>query len=539
MYSYATYMGEIPEAAETYNVIGNTNEYGLIITESTFGGLSELACNKNTGKMDYGSLIWVTLQRAKTAREAIAKMDELVTLYGYGSTGESFSIADQDELWYMELIGKGRHATGAVWVARKVPDGFVTAHANQARITTFPLNDPDTVLYSSDVISFARSIGAYSGADEDFSFSDVYDPLDFSGARFCEVRVWSLFSGVMGADWSIQYLDYAMGRNLTVRMPLWVQPMQKLSLADVTQSMRNHFEGLALDQTGHVFPDVGAGSYGGPHRSTQLQWTTSSAPGKQFVNERVIAIPVSGWSIVCQSRPGVPKELAAVMWYGADDSSTSVHFPIYGSATAVPAGWGGLGPQDGVAPPLTQFDIKNPTAFWIFNLVANYAYTRWADIYPDVLSGENKCFMIVYIIYYHSLTYLLKSIAEILSKEASYRASLASTDAQALKLYAEQGPAAAVQLVTDFSVKLGDSLLDEWTAFFGQLFVKYRDGYVTKPSSAPVCDCATSSQAYSDAWYGRIAADTGDHYLVPKSGAAGMTRSQSAVISKFDLRSFN
>ena len=243
-------MGEIPEAAETYNVVGNVNEHGLVICESTFGGLMEMENTGRDGKVDYGSLIWITLQRSRTAREAINTMNMLVTEYGYASTGESFSIADQNELWILELIGKGRKEKGAVWVARKVPEGHVSGHANQARITTFPLNDPDNCLYSADVISFARNNGLYEGTDEDFSFSDTYDPVTFEGARFCEARVWSYFSTIMGQQWSDQYLDYAQGYNLTNRMPLWVKPAAKISPQDVMEGMRNHYEGTALASSG-------------------------------------------------------------------------------------------------------------------------------------------------------------------------------------------------------------------------------------------------------------------------------------------------
>lgn len=300
-------MGEIPESPITYNVIGNVNEWGLVITESTFGGLSELSCTKRNGVVDYGSLIWLTLQRSKTAREAIATMNQLVNTYGYGSTGESFSIADQDELWYLELIGKGSHELGAVWVARKVPDGYVTGHANQARITTFPLDDPDNTLYSADVISFARKVGLYDGSDELFSFSDVYDPVTFSGARMCEARVWSFFTAVLGEEWSLQYLDYVTGNNLSNRMPLWVKPAEKLSVADVMQAMRSHYEGTALDMTGKGFKDVGAGAFHAPVRSTPNTWTASAYKGSKFVHERTIAGGFSGWSIVCQSRPNMPQ----------------------------------------------------------------------------------------------------------------------------------------------------------------------------------------------------------------------------------------
>lgn len=231
-------------------MVGNVNEHGLVLTESTFGGLLELACTRREGKMDYGSLIWVTLQRSRTAREAINTMANLVSTYGYASTGESFSIADQSELWIMELIGKGRKELGAVWVARKVPDGYVSGHANQARITTFPLDDLENTMYSSDVISFARKNGLFDGEDSEFSFSDIYDPVTFEGARFCEARVWSYFSTIMGQAWSDQYLDYALGSNLANRMPLWVKPSVKISPQDVMQGMRNHYEGTALDNSG-------------------------------------------------------------------------------------------------------------------------------------------------------------------------------------------------------------------------------------------------------------------------------------------------
>jgi dipeptidase len=259
MLSYGTYLGEIPESPFTYNVAGNVNEYGLVIGESTFGGLTELAGSKRTGIVDYGSLIYLTLQRSRTAREAISVINQLVSDYGYASTGESFSIADQTELWYMELIGKGHYGQGAVWVARRVPDGYVSGHANQARITTFPLDDPENCIYSPDVISFAKDIGIYAGSDEEFSFSDIYDPVTYSGARFCEARVWSFFSTIMGEEWSNQYLDYVQGSNLSNRMPLWVKPSSKLSLEDVMNGMRNHYDGTALETTGRTFSDVGAG----------------------------------------------------------------------------------------------------------------------------------------------------------------------------------------------------------------------------------------------------------------------------------------
>lgn len=544
-WDYATYLGEIPEAEETYNVVGNVNEYGVIIGESTFGGLMELACNRNTGLVDYGSLIWVTLQRVKTAREAIDMMNYLVTEYGYASTGESFSIADPNEIWVLELIGKGRHAKGAVWVARRIPDGYVSGHANQARITTFPLDDPENCRYSPDVVSFAREIGLYpadpaEAPDSAFSFSDTYDPVTFSGARFCEARVWSFFSTVMGEEWSAQYLDYAQGYNLTNRMPLWVKPQKpvdpsadtiQLSVADVTQAMRNHYEGTELDNTGKLFPDVGAGAFSLPNRNSPISWTSKvnsdSREPQQYFNERTIAQPPTGWSIVMQARPNVPRQMAAVEWFGMDDSSTAVHFPLYGSNTRIAAGWAGPGPQDGATPPLMTFSLQS--AFYVFNLVANFAYSRWDLIYADVYD-------------------------KILEKEARYRELAVQREATALEYFNAGDVTAGVEHLTDFSVSIGDALLLEWFEFFGQLFVKFRDGYVTTANKKnPVCGCSTNSAGYQQQWYDYIAADTGDRYLYPDGAedsdgdigfrstttTSAFTHHSRRSIPKMELRAFN
>ena len=516
-WDYGTYLGEIPEAAETYNVVGNVNEHGLVITESTFGGLLELVGSRRTGLIDYGNLIWITLQRATTAREAISTMAWLVETYGYASTGESFSIADPQELWVMELIGKGRHETGAVWVARRVPQGHVTGHANQARITTFPLQSPDDTLYAPDTISFAQSLGLYPNdrPDEEFSFSDTYDPVTFEGARFCEARVWSFLGAVMGEQWAAQYLDYAEGYNLTNRMPLWVQPPQgqKLSPQDVMQAMRSHYEGTALDSSGQTFPDVGAAQYSDPNRKAPLQWSASNSPGKSFFNERNIAQAPTGWSIVCQARPHVPRQMAALLWFGIDDSSTSVHWPLYGSATRIPPSWAGQGPQDGVTPPLMTFSLDS--AFYVFNLVANFAYSRWDLIYTDL----------------H---------ATILAKEAEYFQLVVETDAKAMSMFEDENEDVTdvVEYLTSFSYALGDALTKDWFVVFGQLFVKFRDGYVTTASdTAPVCGCHSQSAGYQDEWYNRIVDDTGDVYLVPPQAEDEATLKRTT--RKSDLRAFN
>jgi dipeptidase len=395
-----------------------------------------------------------------------------------------------------------------VWVARKVPSGYVTGHANQARITTFPLNDPDNSVYSPDVISFARKIGLYTeGSDESFSFSDVYDPVTFEGARFCEARVWSFFSHVMGYEWSQHYLDYVQGVNLTNRMPLWVKPAEKLSAQDVMESMRNHYEGTALDNTGRLFSDIGAGQFHYPNRISPITWSSPANKGELFFHERTIAQSPTGWSIVCQSRPGVPRQMAALLWFGIDDSSTSVHFPIYGSATRIPKGWAGKGPQDGVTPPLMHFSLDS--AFYVFNLVANWAYSRWDAMYPDVYK-------------------------RIIEKETLYLQKSLEADKEALQLFTAGKSDQAVEHLTSLSDAIGTALLQEWFQFFGELFVKYRDGFVTTASPlTPVCGCSTSSLPYSAEWYDRIVADTGDRYLVPQS-----QQPPHRAIKKLDLKAF-
>jgi dipeptidase len=347
------FLGQIEEAAHTYNVVGNVNEYGVIIGETTFGGLSALQ-EQDGAKIDYGSLIWITLQRSRTAREAIQTISDLMSTYGYASEGESFSIGDQSETWVMEIIGKGNYEKGAVWVAQRVPDGYICAHANQARIRTFELNDPETSLYSSDVISFARKIGVYpaDARDEDFSFSDIYDAVTFDGARFCEARVWSVFSSVKGTGWAQQYLDYAQGYNLTNRMPLFVKPEPgfEVSVQDAMRMMRSHYENTQLDMSGMMFSDVGA-TTNSIYRTHPISWTSNIEPDGvtvsdtpiKYIHERPIATPQTGWNFVAQSRKWMPREFAALLWFGVDDAGTTVRFPIYGSATRIPEAFAGKG----------------------------------------------------------------------------------------------------------------------------------------------------------------------------------------------------
>jgi dipeptidase len=511
------YLGQIKEAARTYNVVGNINEYGLSIGETTYGGIAALQSQPDA-KIDYGSLIWVTLQRATNAREAIRTMGELMKTYGYASEGESFSIIDPHEAWVMEIIGKGSYELGAVWVAMKIPDGSVCAHANQARITTFPLHDPESCIYAEDTISFAKKIGLYpkDAADKDFSFSDVYDPVTFTGARFCEARVWSFFSSIMGEDWSQQYLDYAQGTNLTNRMPLFVQPQSKISLSDTMDYMRNHFEKTALDMSGQEFSDVGAAAEGVPVRAHPLTWTSSVNPDgsissdsqNNYVHERPIATQQTGWNFVAQSRRWMPRELSGLLWFGVDDSATTVRFPIYGCSLKVPASFAGKGPQDGVVSPMMTFSLDS--AFYVFNLLANWAYTRWSLIYPEVYQ-------------------------QILARETAFIEQVYRIDKEALQIYESKGAAAASEYVTAFAVAAGDSLTKEWFAYFGELFVKYRDGYlVTAEPSNTQCGCKAESSPYPQEWLDRIVKDTGSHYYIPPE-ASSIRDAQFKPRSKIEL----
>ena len=453
------FMGRIPQVAHTYNVIGNMNEHQLAIAESTYGGREEL-CSQSGAIMDYGSAIYITLQRAKNAREAIVVMTKLFEDYGYASAGESFSIVDPNEVWILEAIGKGEGEKGAVWVARMVPDGYVSGHANQARITTFPLegrtsissdkmdkiyNPEITTVYSKDVISFAKEKGYYprEAKNKDFSFSDTYNPVTFGGARGCEIRVWSFFKSV-NKDMQ-QYFGYASGRDIqyddkgyaTNRMPLWIQPDEKVDVQQVMDFMRDHLEGTELDMT----KDLGAGPYEWPYRWRPMDFEVD---GKKYVQERATATQQTGFSFVAQCRSWLPDEIGGIIWFGVDDAASSVYFPMYTSSTRVPRSFAqGNG---------SMMEFTNEAAFWVFNQVTNFAYTRYNVIHPEVRAKQKAL-------------------------ETRYVAFVKAADAGAQALYADD-KAAAVAFLTDFSCKTGDELVADWRDFYGYLFTKYMDGNI-------------------------------------------------------------
>ena len=439
VYNWETnnYAGEIEEAAETYNVIGNMNEHQLTITETTFGGRPELV--DSTGLLDYGSLIYITLQRAKTAREAIRVMTDLIDRYGYNSGGESFTIADENEAWVMDLIGKGPGRKGAVWVAMRVPDDCICAHANQSRIRRFPMDDPENCLYAKDVVELAREKGYYKGKDSDFSFCEAYAPADFSALRFCEARVWSFFNRY--AEGMDRYLPYASGEDLQGEpMPLFVRPERKLSVQDVKDMMRDHYEGtsLALDD------DPGMGPFEAPYRPTPLTW---SVDGKTYFNERPISTQQSAFVMVSQMRSWLPDYVGGVLWFGCDDANMMAFTPVYCCTDLVPECY-----SDKVADGL-NFSFKS--AFWVCNWVSSIVYPRYSQMF-----GE------------------LKNVRDRLEKD--YNALQDRTEKEALALAKEDGKGeeAARDYLTDYTNRVAAGMLYEWMELGKRLMVKYLDGGV-------------------------------------------------------------
>ena len=484
------YLGEIPQIAKTYNTVGNMNEHQVIITETTFGGLS---LEDSTAIMDYGSLIYVTLQRAKSAREAIKIMTDLVKEHGYYSSGESFSIADKNEVWILEMIGKGvkmvngKNANkGAVWVAVRIPDGYVSAHANQARITTFSMNDPENVMFAPDVISFARENGYYKGSDKDFSFSDTYAPLDFGAMRGCEARVWAAFNilggGKIGDKPYTDYLDYAMGHNAKNRMPLYIKPAQKLTVKMVADVMRDHYEGTALDMT----KDAGAGGHALPYRWRPMGF---SVDGVKYTNERAIGTQQTGFWLLGQARSWLPDEVGGIFWFGVDAAATSALTPIYSSSLRVPECFRvGNGNMTTYSP---------TSAFWLFNRVAHFAYLMYDRAAPEIKKVADK----------HELDAIERT---------------AAIDAAAMELY-RQSPAKAREFLTDYSVMTAQELFNKWTMLDQYLLVKFMDGNIKK-QDANGCfldngngrniPASPSQPGYSEIWKRAVKESAGERLMV-------------------------
>ncbi|MEA2043573.1 MAG: C69 family dipeptidase [Bacteroidota bacterium] len=483
------YLGEIPQVPHTYNVVGNMNEYQVSIGETTYTGRKELGSQAGA-IMDYGSLMYIALQRSKTAREAIQVIADLMDEFGYYSTGESFSVADKNEAWIMELIGKGEGEKGAVWVARKIPDGYISGHANQARITTFPLDDKENTLYAEDVITFAREKGWYKGTDKNFSFSGTYAPVDFGGARFCEIRVWSMFKDVNN-DMQ-QYFNYAKGDiehnesfedgrsnpngYATNRMPLWIKPERKISQRDMFNFMRDHLEGTELDMR----QDVGAGPFERPYRWRPLTWEVD---GEHYCNERATATQQTGFSFIAQSRNWLPDEIGGIFWFSVDDAASTVYTPLYTSMTRAPETF-----EKGNG---SMMEWSDNSAFWVFNQVSNLAYLRYNAIQPEV-----------------------DSLQQIIEKKNV--ANVAKIDQSARKLY-KNDKKAAVKFLTNYSVKTADKLVGDWKNFYRYLFMKYMDGNVKRPNPGKQ-NPHLKQPGYGNDFYKEIIKDTGDKFKMPGGG---------------------
>ena len=515
------FLGYIPQVARTYKRVGNMNEHQLIIAETTYGGHPELF--DSTGIMDYGSLIYVALERARTAREAIDVIVDLADRYGYYSSGESFSIADKDEVWVMDLIGKGHKTVngenvrkGIVWVARRVPDGYICAHANQARISTFPLDDPENCIYAPDVISFAREMGYFDGEDKDFSFCDAYAPLDFGAMRGCEARAWAAFNilcdgvftfedengNVVSKD-AYDYVNYALGWDKTKRFPLFVKPSRKISVKDVADVMRDHYEGTPMDMT----TDIGAGGNALPYRWRPMGFEHD---GNKYTNERAIATQQTGFWFVGQSRGWVPDAIGGVNWFGCDDAATSYLTPIYTCINEVPESF-----REGNGNMITY----SPTsAFWMTNRVANACYKAYNIMAPTVRAEidawENSMIEAV-----------RKADEEALAiykeEEAKPRKMIARND-EMRKVY---DPYTKVhEYLTAFSLENAQKIFDKWVSLEQLLLVKFIDGNVKaqNPDGSFVTneytDCIPdriSQPGYTDKWKEAVARDHG-HVIIEK-----------------------
>lgn len=465
------YHGEIEEAPVTYNVIGNINEFQLSIGETTYGGREEMV--DSTGILDYGSLIYVTLQRAKTAREAISVMTSLVEKYGYNSEGETFSICDPNEAWIMEMQGTGAGSKGVVWVALRIPDDAICAHANQSRIGKFNMKDKKNVLYSKNVISYARKMGWFNGKDSEFSWKNTYAFPDFSGRRFCDARVWSFFNHY--ADDFDRYLPWALGKDKDAEdMPLWIVPNRKLSVADVENGMRDHYEGtvLALDTT-----SIGGGIYEMPYRPTPLTFTVD---GKQYFNERPISTQQTAFTFVSQLRSWLPREIGGVLWFGNDDANMVAYTPVYCGNTVQPACYNTKG-ADAVT-------FSSDNAFWLCNMVSNMVYPRYSQLFPE-----------------------LKAVRD--SLETSYFANQTSIEKQAADLY-QTDKAAALKLLNNYSNAKADEMLANWKRLATRIIVKYNDMAVKKEKDGKLLQSVTRP-GYPASFGRKLVKETGDWYAVP------------------------
>ncbi|MCF0165688.1 MAG: C69 family dipeptidase [Bacteroidales bacterium] len=482
-------IGQIAQVPQTYQTVGNMNQYQVTITETTFGGREELS-HQSGASIDYGSLIYITLQRAKSAREAIETIATLMDEYGYASAGESFSVADKNEAWIMEIIGKGEGYKGAVWAAARIPDGYICSHANQSRIHHIDFADKENWLYSEDVVDFARTKGYFAGEDKDFSFCDAYNPLDFSGARACEARVWSAFNiltdGNFNGRKADEWLDFAMGLDVDgEKMPLYVKATKPVTFRALADVMRDHYEGTPMDMTA----DAGAGGHHTPYRWRPMYFQYE---GKSYLNERAIATQQTGFWILCQSRSWLPDVLGGVLWIGMDDAATSALTPVYTNVKEVPqpirVGNGNM------------ITYSETSQFWINNRVAQFAYLLYDRVAPvvreKILAHEDGCLEDVKVL-----------------------------EEQALKILGSDPGKKQIDkvrsILTDFSNKKSWELLNTWKDLDRFLMVKFMDGNVKEQnpdgSFKTIETSATiptlTQPGYSEQWKRAVSKDLPEHMI--------------------------
>jgi len=475
-YESNNYLGEIPEADSTFAVIGLTNEHQVTIHETTWGGREELA--DSTGLFDYGSLMQVTLQRARTAREALKIMTDLVAQYGYQSEGESFTIADPNEVWVMDMIGKGPGGGAPVWVAVRIPDDCISGHANQSRIHQFPLKDKENCIYSKDVITFAKKKGYFTGKDKDFSFADAYNPLDFGGARYCEARVWSFFNKWGSEDMS-KYLKYAMGEDLTAEpFPLYMKPKKLLTVQDVKDMMRDHYEGTPMD----ISTGLGAGPWEMPYRPTPLSYEID---GKKYFNERPISTQQASCIYVAQMRSWLPDYVGGVLWFGNDDANMVAMVPIYCCTVDAPECFN---ERTG-----DTFTFSFKSAYWMQNWVANMVYLRYSLLFPELAKVRDG----------------LEAEFNVNQPEVEKEA-LAMTEAEARKY------------LSNYSHAQSQVMMDHWMWLAQHIIVRYNDmaqkkmdadeaDYLKTPGGNQV---PVNRPGYPERYRRSIVKETGDKYLI-------------------------
>lgn len=474
------YLGEIPEAEETYNVVGNINEWQVTIGETTYGGREEMV--DSTGVIDYGSLIYIGLQRSKTAREAIQIMTSLVEQYGYYSEGETFTICDPNEAWIMEMQGCGsdrkQSKERVVWVARRIPDNAICGHANQSRIGVFPLKDKENVLYSKNVIKYARKMGWFNGRDDEFSWKMAYAIPDFSGRRMCEARVWSFFNHhVKGMN---RYLPWALGKDPDAEdMPLWVVPVKKLSVEDIMNDMRDHYEGtpLAIDST-----DIGGGIWQMPYRPTPLYFEVD---GKKYFNERPTSTQQTAWTFVSQMRSWLPREMGGCFWFGNDDCNMVAYTPVYCSMTLLPECYN--------TPGADELNFSDKNAYWVENWVSNMVYPRYSSLFP-----------------------VLKEVRDSLQK--AYLVQQSSIEAQAKGME----PAQMQRFLNDYSVRQAQQMLARWKQLAFHLIVKFNDMAVKPEENGQFTrsqyglGATVKRPGYPQSFARRLVNEAGARYAVPE-----------------------